>query len=134
MNKNSALEKKFSAKQLIMLETLTLLPDVQTAAKQTGIGKSTIYKWLRQEDFKARLVEKRTEILDDSVDQIKSYCRKALQRIAGLMDSENESVVMKASTYLLDKALEVKQTQEFEERILMLETKIVKKGGNRYEH
>ena len=43
------------------------------------------------------------------------------------MNSENESIAMKASIYLLDKALEVKQTQEFETRIIQLEMRVTKK-------
>ena len=121
LSKNNTQFKKLSTKQMFALEGLALNPDIETVAENIGVGKSTLYNWLRDESFKMKLVEKRTEILDNSIDQIKTYCKTALQKIAGLMESNNEKTVLQAAIYLLDKALEVKQVQEFEERIISIE-------------
>jgi hypothetical protein len=121
--------KKFhpSAKQVAALEYLARNPNIESCAATIGNSKSTVYSWLAKEGFRIRLSECRTEILDEAVDQIKCHTRQAIQKIAELMQSDNDTIALKASTYMLDKALEVKAIQEFETRIVQLEMTITKK-------
>jgi hypothetical protein len=127
MSKNKTNQKTFTAKQLKVLECLAVNPNVEDVAKKTRVSKSSIYRWMQEDgSFNCRLVEIRTELLDDTIDQVKGYCYKALRGISDLMDSENESIKLKACTYMYDKALQLKELKEFETRIIQLEMKITK--------
>ena len=117
-----------SAKQIAALECLARNPNVEQCAATIGNSKSTVYSWLAKEEFRVRLSECRTEVLDEAIDQLKCYTRQAIQKIAVLIQSDNDTIALKASMYLLDKSLEIKQIQEFEKRIITLEMTITQTG------
>ena len=125
--KNNTEKFHLSAKQVAALECLARNPNVEQCAAIIGRAKTTVYSWLAKEEFRIKLSECRTEVLDEAIDQIKCHTRQAIQKIAELVQSDNDTLALKASTYLLDKALEIKAVQEFETRIIQLETTITKK-------
>ncbi|HBM16075.1 MAG TPA: hypothetical protein DD381_07020 [Lentisphaeria bacterium] len=124
MSKNKTDTSQLSVKQMVVLEKLADNTDVEEVARITGTAKGTVYRWLQNNDFKTKLTSMRSDILDASLNLVKAQCRRAVDKIATLMNSDNEMVALKAATYLLDKALDVKTVQELEQRLIQIEVKI----------
>ncbi len=134
MPKNRTDLKQLSAKQVLALEQLTLNADVEAVARAVKVSKTTIYKWLQKDHFRTKLIEKRSILLDENIDKIKTHCDSALKKIVKLMESNNESMVFKSASYLLDKALQVKELQELQERLEQLEQTIKEVQENENQH
>jgi transposase-like protein len=128
--KNSTEQKVLTAKQLVVLQELVTNSCIQAVAEKTGVAKNTIYTWMQQEIFTSKLDTMRDKLLDETLKDLKAQSRLALTKLMGLLQSENETIIAKIATYIIDKAIEAKTTQEFEARIKVLEAKLVASEKN----
>lgn len=75
-------------------------------AKETGIYRSQLYRWLNNEDFKAELESRRAQLRKSAKDKITGKVNTLADEMLNLaMNSTDQRVKMQAIKYLLDRAL-----------------------------
>ena len=74
------------------------LGDVQ---KATTVEAATVRAWLRDADFVAALNVRTNEVRDAHLDRLRAMVPKALDTLEGLLESQDEAVRLRASTYVL---------------------------------
>ena len=100
---------------------LLTTPTVDQAARTAGVGRTTVHRWLNDEDFRDELRRRRTAIADAALDTFKVYVLRSVDTLSGLLDSENEKVRRLAAKDILEYVFRVREQQEIESRLARLE-------------
>lgn len=75
-----------NSKREIMLNALLTCPTVREASATTSISESTIYAWLKKDDFKAELDRRRGELVTDTKNYLQSRLRETTEVIFSIMN------------------------------------------------
>jgi predicted transcriptional regulator len=128
MGKNSNSTPKLSPKQNRVIIFLLAGHTQQEAAKLTGVGKSTVTRWLDQTDFSDALMEGQERTRREAEGLLSGALSKAVQALVSVLESDEASPVVKvnAARAVLDYSLKFKAAGELEDRIVRLEEQIDK--------
>lgn len=75
-------------------------------AKETGIYRSQLYRWLDKEEFKAELESRRAQLRKSAKDKITGQVNSLADEMLKLaMNSTDQRVKLQAIKYLLDRSL-----------------------------
>lgn len=109
------------------LETLLVEPDVRTAAKAAGISEATAYRWLADPDFSARYKEMRRKAFDTVIVRVQSIAAQAVETLRSVAADEAAlpSSRVAAAKTILDISLKLREQDEFDSRLKVLEEKLV---------
>lgn len=95
---------------------------VKQAAKEAKIRLGTLYKWMKCPIFRAELERLRSEIVSDTVAQLKVYSLQAVGVLADLMNSsESEQIKRGCATDILENTRSFIQLRDLEIRLAALE-------------
>lgn len=94
---------------------------LEEVAKRIGVSERTLYNWLGLPHFQNRLQEERNRLRTEAFDKLKSTLNRAVERLSELLDSETETVRLRACQSVIDYNLKAKELGEFEERLRALE-------------
>jgi len=103
---------------LVILATCT---NYQEAARQLDITPPTIYQWLQDPEFAAKLEETRSSIVSDAVSKMKGYSIKAVETLAALLDDASSQVKRAAANDILNHVGRLMELKEIEVRLKALE-------------
>lgn len=101
-----------------------LSKSVTDACTEANVGRKTLYEWLKQAPFKSELERARDELFASAMDRLKANAENALNKLIGLMDSEREDIAVRCAQTVLEYSWKLKQTQDLEKRIELLEQAI----------
>jgi hypothetical protein len=113
-----------SSRMELAVMALLNSPDIQTAAKESGVGETTLWRWMREDaEFQDMYRIAKAQALTMAIGRLQqSTCEavEVLRSVAVDPDSPASSRVSVAKT-ILELALKAKETEEFEERLKKLE-------------
>lgn len=78
---------------IALMETKT----IPEAAEKAGVGVSSIYKWMKEDDFQAELRAAAQKVYEQSLSKLAANSTKAANTLLKALDSENEHVALKAA-------------------------------------
>jgi hypothetical protein len=81
---------KLSRRQLKAIPFLVGSPTYTQGCDKAKINKATLYKWLKQPEFKAKLDRQRNEIVEAAFDMIAQNIEKAVSELIGLLDTGDD--------------------------------------------
>lgn len=97
---------------------------MELVAKKAGVSRGTIYNWLKDERFKARLEQERQRLFEEGLNAIKAAALKAAQTLIKLLDSRDQATQRLASKEIINFAIKAIEMKELEERVSQLEEHI----------
>ena len=122
MIKNETLsEKQMKAIQLLMRS----LP-VAEVARDTGVNRVTIYRWLKNDLFNAELDKRKNELIERSSRKLAGAMDQAINVLIDLLKSKQQNVRRLAAGNLIDYCLKFSDVTDLEKRIKALEEAIKK--------
>jgi len=124
MDNNRHPPKKMTAAKIRAVHCLLECETVENAAKRAKVGRSSIYEWMQDEDFQARLQEGREALFYEGLDKLKGAMAKAADELIKLLSSDDEGQRRLAAKTILDFGLKGFELKNLEERILRLEAAI----------
>jgi len=102
-----------------------LSKSVTDACAEAHVGRKTLYEWLKQDAFRGELGRARDELFAAAMDRLKANAEKALDKLITLMDSgEKDDVQVRCAQTVLEYSWKLKQTQDLEKRIELIEAAI----------
>jgi hypothetical protein len=106
---------------------------IQAAASKVKVSVRAIHNWLQESEYKAQVSGYRGRLLDRSIGQLVSLNDKSISVLEGLLNSEVESIRLRAALGILDQTNRARERGELEERIAALENQIRELQGPRLE-
>lgn len=92
-----------TAKQEQVCECLVAGEDLDAVAAKFGISVSTLYIWQKQPTFTCYYNKCRGVRRESAVQSLYGLADEAIRTVRDSMSSENESVRLRAATYIIDK-------------------------------
>lgn len=123
MGKISTLSKK----QIEVIRLILNENSITAAARKAGIGKSTVYRWLKRRVFKERLETSRAAVFAEAIAALKAAAGAAVDKLVLIMGSKDEGESRRAATTVLELSFKAVEIDEYETRISTLEDRIA--GG-----
>jgi len=103
---------------------------VETSEK-VGVNRKTIQRWLELEDFKNQVLEQQKETLERVSKRLSSLALQGLETLSELMQSENETIRLRASSSVLSRFTEILELLRLEKRLEVLEGEVLQKKRSR---
>jgi len=96
-------------------------PSYAEAARLLEVDPSTIYEWLKDKEFSDRLEQLRNSIFTEAISKLKGHSTRAVDTLADLLTDESSQVRREAANDILNHATKLKEVQEIEARLKVLE-------------
>ena len=108
-------------KQLQTLPHLVAAPSVSEAARRADVGRTTLYRWIEDDEFRRELERQRNEALELAHVELKGLMFKATQVLGEAMDDDNPFLRLRAAQIALTVGLKALEVKELQTRIELLE-------------
>ena len=104
-----------------MLPFLVATHSRSEAAKLAEVGRTTLYRWMEDYEFRRELERLRTEALDLAYTELKGLMFKATLVVGEAMDDNNPFVRLRAAHIALSMGQKMVETKELQRRVELLE-------------
>jgi hypothetical protein len=103
---------------------------VEAAARQCGLGESTVYRRLKDPAFKARVQEARSEMVRRSAGMLTAAAGESVRTLLALQrETAPPAVRLGAARAVLELGIKVRELAELEARLAALEAQAGITGG-----
>lgn len=112
-----------NTKAELIIASLLVSPTIRKASENLNIPESTIYKYLKNPEFKTRYNEAKSNLLNQSSSYLQSKISEAISNIIDVMNDVNTAhqVRLNASKAVLDYAMKLNEQTNILCRIEELE-------------
>jgi AcrR family transcriptional regulator len=109
-----------------ILEALLACPTVRAAAKVCGVSEMTVYRYLKDPEFKAEYEELKRQTFDEAINFLKSRMSKAVQQLDNLIDNPtvHPRINMESAMFVATTAIDVDDRQNLQDYIAELKEHI----------
>ena len=111
-------------RQQAALPAIALAPNITRAARDSGIGQSTLRRWLQGPHFRQQLAHFRQESADLARQQAQSLLPRCLSVFAEAMEGPDLSLRLRAARYAMSFALQLAEVQTLKSSLQELEEAI----------
>ena len=103
---------------------------VEAAGRQCGLSERTIYRRLREPDFRQRLQDLRTDMVQRTAGMLTAAAGEAVKTLLALQkEATPPSTRLGAARAVLELGVKFRETVELEERLAALEKHLPNQGG-----
>ena len=113
-----------TARQLSALPYLAGFPNANQAARASGIGRSTLYRWLEDDHFREELIRRRQESADFAHQELKGLLLRAVDVFRDAMNSGDMYVRLRAARYSMSYSTQVELAEKLRQDLSHLETAV----------
>jgi len=111
------------------IEALGFGLSVADASDKAGVTRKTVYRWLELEDFESSVLERQKCTLERVSKRLSALALQGLETLSELMQSENETIRLRASSAVLSRFTEILELLRLEKRLEVLEVEVLGKKG-----
>jgi hypothetical protein len=94
---------------------------VRAASKSSGLSEETLYRFLRNEDFRREYQQARRQTVQDAIGQLQSSAGEAVEALKRNLHSENPAIEIRAAQIILDNSFRGLETSDILFRLEALE-------------
>ncbi|MBA3030869.1 MAG: hypothetical protein FP816_18925 [Desulfobacteraceae bacterium] len=101
-------------------------PTIQAAAAATGIGETTLYRWLHDKEFQKAFYAARREIIGQSITRLQQASGKAVTTLVEIMSDQDKpaSTRVTAAKTVLEMAFKSIELEGLEIRLTAIEDRL----------
>ena len=119
---------KLSTSQEIVIQAILSGKNVTSACKDAKISRTAYYNWLQESSiFQEELTNRRSEIVESSMNKLRSLMDEAVDKLHDLMKSENQEVSRKSAQAIIEFILKTNETMEIEDKVEEIERLILER-------
>jgi len=111
-------------KQHRAIQALVEHQNIKDVVKFAGISESTLYRWLKQDNFRSTLQFALQQTSKEMIRRLVAGRSKALDTLEELLDAKSESVRRNAARDWLELAYQHQEMQNLESRLSEIERKL----------
>jgi hypothetical protein len=121
-------KKQLTDRQKKATPAIVSSPTYTEGCKKAKINKTTLYKWLKEPDFKAELNCQRDEIASEAFGVLSQGLTKAVETLVSLLDNKDDRLKRLAAKDIIDFIIRHKENEDLEERVKEIENQLAKKS------
>lgn len=115
---------------LILMASLAAGKSTQEAADEGGVSYRTVYRRLKEKDFRQGVADLRARMIDNVAGRITDAAGTAFGRLQELLAADSEQVQLGAARTILDQMIRLRDVVDFETRLRRIEELCSKKRGS----
>jgi AcrR family transcriptional regulator len=104
-----------------ILSALIETSSIREAAKKSGIGEATIYRYLQDKEFLAEYRNARRATVENAISKIQNAASEAVDPLKELQYCENPAVASRCAQIIYESSVKGMETLDFLERLEALE-------------
>ena len=126
--------EKLTPKKRKAVESLVANGDVSEAARYAGVSRDTLYRWLKQDDFRAALDAATRQALERLSRSLVALGDQAVGTLGSVMDDPDAAtgVRLRAAEATISNILKLRELVSLESRVSELERTV--QNGNKTTH
>ncbi len=129
-NKYTGTGNTLTRKQEKIIDTVLLHKTIEEGARAAGISKTSLYDYLHQPAFREAFESRRKEVVEYGLHELKMAVSEAAHVMRCLLESERESVRLKAATEILNHVGRFMEIEDIQLRLLKLEKKQIEENDD----
>ena len=90
---------------------------VDAAAKSSGISVATLWRWMKEPDFRKAYLAARRQVVDDAIALMQRASKRAVATLIANLESDNPSVQVRSAQLLIDHSMKGVELLELEARL-----------------
>ncbi len=118
---------KLTARQLKAIPHIVSSPTYTEGCKKAKINKTTLYKWLKEPEFKAELDHQRNEIAAEAFGVLSQGLTQAVEALVSLLDNKDDRLKRLTAKDVIDFIIRHKENEDLDERLTEIEKLIAEK-------
>ena len=116
-NEREVENSSLTIRQQSALSIIAASPSVAQAARTSGIGQSTIYRWMEDDDFRGELTRLRRESAELARRELQGLMLRSVSVLADAMEDPDKAVRLRAARYAMSFALRVGEIETLKREI-----------------
>ena len=108
---------------------LLATPTIGSAAKAAEISEVTLWRWMKESEFKANLRDARRAVVEGAIGRLENAATDAVDALHRNLTCGTPSVEVGAATVILDQAIRAVELFDVVERVERLEARPEAPGG-----
>ena len=117
-------KSKLTERQLKAIPFIVGSPTYTEGCEKANINKTTLYKWLKQPEFKAELDRQRDEVASEAFGVMSQSLTKAVETLVGLLDNKDDRLKRLTAKEIIEHFLKHKEVEDLEKRIAAIEDRL----------
>jgi AcrR family transcriptional regulator len=113
VNKDNGL----SHRQLVAIRYLLSSSSLEEASQNAKVSRTTLYKWLKDDRFKAEVRRQRDEVIQSALNRLKSAITEAVEELIKLTKAQREEVRRLACNDIITHVLKSIEIEDIEQRL-----------------
>ncbi len=118
---------KLSRRQLKAIPFLVSNPTYTQGCEKAKINKTTLYKWLKNPDFKAALDRQRDEVASEAFGVLTQNLTKAVESLVGLLDHQDDRLKRLTAKDVIDFIIRHKENEDLDRRLTEVEKRLAER-------
>jgi hypothetical protein len=121
VNTTSDNKSKLSRRQLKAIPFIVSSSTYTEGCQKAQINKTTLYKWLKQPEFKAELDRQRDEITSEAFNTLTNNLTKAVETLTSLLDNQDDRLKRLTAKDIIDFIIRHKENEDLDRRLTEVE-------------
>jgi AcrR family transcriptional regulator len=102
---------RLTPRQLSVIPHFIGCASIEEACRRAKVSKPTLYKWLKDEHFKAELSRQREEIYKESLETLRAGGKRAVEKLLKLIDSKRDDIALRACSQVISANIRLKELE-----------------------
>jgi len=115
---------KLTARQLKAIPHIVSRPTYTEGCKKARINQTTLYKWLKEPEFKTDLDRQRDEVTAEAFGILSQGLTKAVETLVGLLDNKDNRLKRLAAKDVIDFIIRHKEIEDLDKRLEAIEQRL----------
>ena len=99
-------------------------PSIEAAAKTADVSDVSIWRWMKQPEFRAKLRDARRAVVEGAIGRLQAAATEAVDTLRRNLTCGTPSVEVKAAATILDQAVRCVELFDLAERVEHLEARL----------
>ena len=115
---------KLSRRQFKAIPFLVSRPTYTQGCEKAKINKTTLYKWLKNPEFKAKLDRQRDDVAAEAFGVLTQNLTKAVEALVGLLDNKDDRLKRLTAKDVIDFIIRHKEIEDLDKRLTAIEKRL----------
>ena len=120
-NEREIKKSSLTFRQQSVLSIIATAPTVAQAARKAGVGESTLYRWLEDDEFRAELTRIREASANLARQELQGLMLRSVTVLAEAMDDPDKTVRLRAARYAMSFAGRISEVEKLRKEIQEVE-------------
>lgn len=121
-------KQKLTDRQLKVIPHIVSNPTYEEGCKKARINRTTLYKWLKEPEFKAALEKQRDEVAAEAFGVLSQSLTKAVETLVGLLENKDNRLKRLTAKDVIDFIIRHKENEDLDKRLTEVEKLLAEKN------